>query len=157
VSASSSVALPPEPAWPSGGVLARRAATLGMIAGAIGFVLVARVPVCPLASVAGIPCPGCGLTRATFACLGGHFDEALQLQPLVFFATPMVGVCAVLASHSYLKRGRVTFPDPVGRWLMPPLKAVYFALIAFWVLRFFGVWGGPVPVGPSLVARFFGA
>lgn len=40
-----------------------------------------RVP-CVLKSLAGIPCPTCGLTRAAAALARGDFAGALRLQPL---------------------------------------------------------------------------
>ncbi len=141
--------------WPKTSVVAWRAAKVGAIVGGLGLLLLSRVPVCPVANLTGFPCPGCGLTRATLAACTGHFADALHLHPLVFFATPMLSVWALSAAHSYLKRGRVLFSDELARVLMPALKALYAALILLWVVRFFGVWGGPVPVGPSLVARFF--
>lgn len=142
-------------AWPASRVLVKRALQLVALATGLGLILVSKIPVCPMANLTGLPCPGCGLTRASLACFHGHFGDAARLQPLVFFATPMVGVCSVLAAHSWLKRGKVRFPPPVARWVMPPLKALYAALIVLWVVRFFGVLGGPVPVEPSLFARIF--
>ena len=139
--------------WPSRALILRRLATLGAIGLGCTLLLGSRVPVCPMVNLMGHPCPGCGLTRATLACVHGHFGEAARLHPLVFFATPIVAVCGVLAAHSYVKRGKVRFSAPAARLIMPPLKALYAALIVLWIVRFFGVLGGPVPVDPSLFAR----
>ncbi len=139
--------------WPSRNLLLRRVGILAAIGLGGAILLGSRVPVCPMVNLMGRPCPGCGLTRATFACLHGQFGEAARLHPLVFFATPIVVICAALAAHSYVKRGKVRFSAPAARLLMPPLKALYAALILLWIVRFFGVLGGPVPVDPSLFAR----
>jgi hypothetical protein len=40
-------------------------------------------PLCPLHALTGIPCPTCGMTRATTALLHGHPVEALQWNPLM--------------------------------------------------------------------------
>jgi hypothetical protein len=45
------------------------------------FVLRVRLPACPLFSITGIPCPGCGSTRATLALAGGDFIGAFLLNP----------------------------------------------------------------------------
>jgi len=37
---------------------------------------------CPTALALGLPCPGCGLTRAFCFAAHGHFREALEFHPL---------------------------------------------------------------------------
>lgn len=44
---------------------------------------------CPILALTGIPCPGCGLTRAWLAALGGRFAEAFAFHPL-FWAVPVL-------------------------------------------------------------------
>ena len=39
-------------------------------------------PPCTLKHTTGIPCAGCGGTRATFAMMHGHWSEAFDLNPL---------------------------------------------------------------------------
>ncbi len=43
---------------------------------------------CPIRFLFGIPCPGCGTTRACAAALHGDFIEALRWQPLFPIAVP---------------------------------------------------------------------
>lgn len=40
--------------------------------------------VCYSTILFGIPCPGCGITRATKLLLTGHVHESLQMHPLLF-------------------------------------------------------------------------
>jgi hypothetical protein len=50
---------------------------------------------CWIQAVIGLPCPGCGLTRATYALFTGQVAEALVWHPLVFVALmlfPYLGV-----------------------------------------------------------------
>ena len=39
---------------------------------------------CPLIILCGIPCPGCGVTRAVVCLLTGRWQRAWQLSPMVF-------------------------------------------------------------------------
>ena len=39
---------------------------------------------CPMMIVCHLPCPGCGMTRAFFCVLSGRWQQAWQLQPLVY-------------------------------------------------------------------------
>src|SRR5262245_14650085 len=43
---------------------------------------------CPIAELLGVPCPGCGLTRAALALATGDVARALSLHPLSPIAVP---------------------------------------------------------------------
>ncbi|NUP10928.1 MAG: DUF2752 domain-containing protein [Polyangiaceae bacterium] len=101
---------------------------------------------CPFAAATGVPCPGCGLTRASVAALSGHLGTALALQPFAFVVTPLFGTFAATVAFTYVKTGTATLPRRVERKLTPALYIVFISMISFWIARFFGVWGGPVPV-----------
>lgn len=47
---------------------------------------------CWLRSVFGIPCPGCGSTRAVAALYRGHIKEALEFHPLIFITLALIAV-----------------------------------------------------------------
>ena len=51
-------------------------------------------PLCPLHAVTGIPCPGCGMTRAARSLMQGNFRDAALFNPL--FMTLLAGVAAYL-------------------------------------------------------------
>jgi hypothetical protein len=70
---------------------------------AVGLLVGALVPLawltngpsfCPFKVLTGLPCPGCGLTRATVALLHGDFATSFHFHPL---ALPMVAVMLVMA------------------------------------------------------------
>ena len=51
------------------------------------------MPFCLVRTVTGLPCPGCGITRALIAIARGNFREAWRLNPAAFmvvlyFAAP---------------------------------------------------------------------
>lgn len=39
---------------------------------------------CPIALATGVPCPGCGMTRALAKLADGDLESALEYHPLVF-------------------------------------------------------------------------
>lgn len=108
----------------------------------IGIAVALSIPVCPSAAV-GIPCPGCGLTRATLALVGGDVAAATALQPLALVVCPLLGGATLYACLRYLLTGKVQ----ADRWHAGPILLVSMAaLTVVWALRWFGFFGGPVPV-----------
>jgi hypothetical protein len=126
----------------------------------LGFVFAAfGPPFCPTALIFDIPCPGCGLTRATVAMLRGEMGAALHLHPLAPILVPLFGGAVALALIDYVR-------GPTRRRVMPAWwtsRAATFAfsgllavLVGVWLARFAGYFGGPVPVESfrDLEARF---
>src|SRR5205814_5595804 len=53
---------------------------------------------CPVFHTLGIPCPGCGMTRATLFLVRGEWKEALTLHafaPVLLIAFAVIGFCAI--------------------------------------------------------------
>jgi hypothetical protein len=106
-------------------------------------------PLCPLAGSFGIPCPGCGLTRATLALLQGDVRGALHFHPLVLLVAPLVAALALGAAYELLRdpqhpprlRWRVK-----GRAASAAAAALLVLTLGVWVARFAGYFGGAVPV-----------
>lgn len=80
----------------------------------------------------GIPCPACGMTRAAFLMLTGHFRESFQMHPLLilvifgvigypiikkilknyrFFVKIYVIICVVIFVSFYIYRMKMYFPN----------------------------------------------
>lgn len=129
--------------------LLRRALIVLALGGCGTLIVLARLPICPMAGLLGVPCPGCGLTRATLALGRGELRQALQLHPLVLVIAPIFIWAVSSAAFGYV-RG----PQPSTKrtpWLASRLAAVLaFGLLAVtlgvWGARFFGYFGGPAPV-----------
>jgi Protein of unknown function (DUF2752) len=109
----------------------------------------ADFPLCPLAGTFGVPCPGCGLTRATLALLRGDVRTALRLHPLVWLMGP-VFVGFLSAAVLELRRGEAPARRPRLAFSQKSITAVALLLavasFGVWLSRFAGYFGGPVPV-----------
>ena len=79
-------------------------------------------PACPLHSLTGIDCPTCGTLRAAHLLLHGKVRAAFALNPLLFFALP---VLALLLLRPALAR---------PRWVPWSLLAI---LLAYFLIRNF--------------------
>ncbi len=127
-----------------------RIALLALLLG--GFVLAVHsdFPLCPLASSFGIPCPGCGLTRATLALFHGDVQGALRLHPLVWLLAPLfvgfVGVATFDLVRGPGHRPRKSRINWGSRRMNIAATALLVLTLAVWLARFAGYFGGPVQV-----------
>lgn len=55
-----------------------------LLAVLLGAAVLSGRTLCPVARIFGIPCPGCGMTRALGCLLTGNFKEAWQWNPAVY-------------------------------------------------------------------------
>lgn len=117
--------------------------------------------VCPFAAVTGLPCPGCGTTRALFLALTGRFGEAFLYQPFLFLwillavyaawqryirgeraagALPAATGIVVLMVCFYLYRMAVVFPaDPPMNYREDNVLASLFPAYGELMKRLFSV------------------
>jgi len=106
-----------------------------------------EVVVCPMAALTGIPCPGCGMTRAALSALHGDFATSLRFHPLGMIIIPLFATYAIAHAMSYIRHGVSKVDEIVsGKWVDRFILLLLFALIGVWIVRFFGAFGGPVPV-----------
>lgn len=90
---------------------------------------------CPLKAAFGIPCPGCGLTRASVALLRGEFVKALGLH--AFAPVLLLGVAAFAVAGLLPEARREAFAGFVGR-IERHTRAAYVvlaALLLYWSVR----------------------
>jgi hypothetical protein len=94
-------------------------------------------PTCLLRVLLGIPCPACGLTRATIAAARLDLGAAIAFHPLslpLLVAAALTGVLAFVAGDGVWRR-----------WVPFVCGASGVALVIVWALRLVGLLGGPVP------------
>ncbi len=127
-----------------------RIAVLALILGALGVAIWSDFPLCPVAGTFGIPCPGCGLTRATLALLHGDVPSALAFHPLVWLMTPLfvgfVGTAVLELVRDPAKPPRPPRLSWSSRGISVIAAFLLVAMLSVWLLRFAGYFGGPVPV-----------
>ncbi|MBX3189335.1 MAG: DUF2752 domain-containing protein [Labilithrix sp.] len=97
---------------------------------------------CPIRALAGVPCPGCGLTRATRHAIHGDAAAATAMHPLVWIVVPVVGAFVVVELAGFVRTGAWGASMRVrgARVVMLATAALMFVV---WIARFFGAFGGP--------------
>ncbi|MBV9928935.1 MAG: DUF2752 domain-containing protein [Acidobacteria bacterium] len=113
------------------GVTALAAAQVACVAAGVG-----GWP-CPLKSATGIPCPGCGLTRASVALLRGDFASGLRAH--AFAPVLLVSLAALAVSALLPAARREAFAALVARFERRTKVAyvVLGALLLYWSVRLF--------------------
>lgn len=120
----------------------RRSAWLWALAGLAGLAaaVVLRVWVpgsgpetsfCFSRRVLGLPCPGCGLTRAFAHLARGEWSAALADHPLA----PVLAAEIVLAWLAWGRSALRGLPLPQPAWLTPAVLAHLAVLCALWLGR----------------------
>jgi len=87
--------------------------------------------VCPFKAAIGIPCPGCGMTRAYIAALRGYFKSAFYWHPLFPLAPVLTGALAV---YTFAKKPHTRKIAEII------LIAVAVLFVAVWVFRLANGW-----------------
>jgi hypothetical protein len=101
---------------------------------------------CLIKNTTGIPCPGCGLTRATLAMMTGNWEAVWTYHPLAPIITPIAaGFMGMVVVRLF--RGH-PHPLTMPRWLPVPLWwLLAFLMVALYAGRLMGYFGGhPDPI-----------
>lgn len=100
------------------------------------------LPGCPFHRLTGLDCPGCGLTRATYAGMQGRFAEAFRLNPLGVILLPVAALGLALEVTAW-----VTQNPGSPRWKLSSkeARALLVLLLVYWVVRNLPWWPFPPP------------
>ena len=116
----------------------------------LGLLFFVDFPLCPMRHVFGVPCPGCGLTRASGALLTGRFHDVFAFHPLVPLILPLVAwmfLRMTLVSAGLLRSDSF---DPLDRIPTAVWGVLVLVLLGVWIARLAGALGGhPDPIDPS--------
>ena len=124
-------------------------AVLALLAlGLAGVVLGTGALRCPTAMLLHLPCPACGTTRAARLLLTGDVAGAFRMHPVAPIVIVVFGTMAIRALALVWREGhsRRLFEGRLGGlvvWLVVLSTGLELVL---WTLRWFGMFGGPVPV-----------
>ena len=109
----------------------------GVLAAAyLGITTALGIPVCPMVLFWGLPCPGCGMTRAALLFFKGKWNTAWQMHPFFFV---LLVLAAVAAAFRY-GAGRSM---PGFKRIVP---AVLILSILFYVYRMIRYFPGQEPM-----------
>jgi hypothetical protein len=90
-----------------------------------------------------LPCPGCGATRALLLALRGDLAGSWHMHPLAIPAALLMVPTTLFFARSIAREE----PAPKLPRLLRGVWSVFVvALIALWIARFFGAFGGPAPI-----------
>jgi len=87
-------------------------------------------PRCPLYTITGLHCPGCGALRGLHELLHGHLLTALRMNSLLFLGLPLVGfVCFHPRVRNKESASANVLKSPLPGWW------ALAAIVLFWILR----------------------
>ncbi len=113
---------------------------------AIVFALASGVWRCPSAMIFHVPCPACGSTRAVLSLFHGDFKGVL-LNPFAPLVSLVLGVMLARAIWLELVDGDLRrLGDGFGAKVTRALLILAVCEGVLWACRWFGLFGGPVPV-----------
>lgn len=91
---------------------------------------------CPVVSITGFPCPGCGLTRAGFALLRLDFARAFEIHPMIY---PIAVLIMVFFLYRYILKRNTKV---LSKWLL----GILLAMIVLYIYRMIRYFPGEPPM-----------
>jgi hypothetical protein len=86
-----------------------------------------HAPPCPLRSLTGVPCPGCGMTRTADAVISGQVGEALATDAAAVLLLVAIGVLAAVHLVRVVLQ-RQAPPRWLRGWAVPVALGVLVAI-----------------------------
>jgi hypothetical protein len=125
-----------------------RAALAVAAIGAYAAYMMSGAVQCSFAQLTHHPCPACGGTRSIHALLHGDVMGSLRFNPIAPLFVVVLGALSARAVWIAGRDGNLSAlgRGTVGTWLVRALVGVLVIDVIVWVARFFGLFGGPVPV-----------
>lgn len=111
-----------------------------------GVLIFAGLWFCPFALLFHAPCPACGLTRATRALAHCDLASAVRFHPLAPVAVPALALYIAAEMYWEIVHGGSELRPPWRKHTERFFGALVIAGALVWAARFFGAFGGPVPV-----------
>jgi len=90
------------------------------------------MPGCVFKKVTGFECPGCGMTRGTYALLHGRVGEAFGFNPVGMVLLPLAMIGLGIEVIGWVRGKPLPFRLNPGRWGATVIAVV---MIAWWVGR----------------------
>jgi hypothetical protein len=90
------------------------------------------MPGCFFKKTTGLDCPGCGMTRATYALLHGRVGEAFAFNPVGMVLLPLALVALGLEVLGWVRGKPLPFRILPGRWGATVCAII---VIAWWIGR----------------------
>ena len=89
--------------------------------------LIAFGAACPMVIFLGLPCPGCGLTRAGMLFLNGDFADAWRMHPFIY---AWLFLFLYVCFQRYIKGTKAT-------GLIPMVILITLTMVAFYIYRMY--------------------
>ncbi len=96
----------------------------------LGVMSLLGIPICPLVLFTGLPCPGCGMTRAALLFLKGHWLQAFEMHPFFY-------VFLALAISVFISRYILDRAIPKMRWIVSIALALSILFYVYRMIRYF--------------------
>ena len=125
-----------------------RAAGVALVWGLACLPVVSGHGSCPMAEMFGVPCPGCGMTRAILLLERGDVSASLHMHPLALpsLLASLLFMVGTVWATARLGTPVALWKTSFGRAALVTFAGVQAAILGLWLARMLGGFGGPVPV-----------